>query len=114
MITPRVTKIETLFNRGVRSQAVTDTSEEVWAKFTVALIGNGLETAIRLSPSLFLARPETRELTRGLVLEMVAIAKAEGVSLRSGIVDEVVEIGDRVPKDYTRFYAPRPAGRTAA
>lgn len=72
---------------GIDAELSTDVEAEIWDKFTFICAHAGVTAAIRLPVGEIRDVPESRELYRRLLAEVVAVADAEGVSLPEGTVE---------------------------
>lgn len=67
-----------------------DARQTVWEKFVTLAALSGATALLRARMGAILAHPETRAFQRQLVDEVIAVAQAEGVTLRAGLADEVM------------------------
>lgn len=72
---------------------------ELWTKFVFIIALSGATALFRSAIGPILADGETRSFTVRLVEEAVAVGRAEGVDLPSGIVDTTVDFMHRLPAD---------------
>jgi len=99
-----------LFARTNFDVSTGDFATRAWAKLCIN--APGAISAILLKPSGVIQLEPIAELTRGMVRECLAVARAEGASLDDGIVERVVDGVRRAPADsINSLLADRLAGR---
>ena len=79
---------------GIPCVVRTDIRSSIWEKFGAFVALVGPECAARLPAGPLLARPETRELMRGILQETAAVAKARGVQLKDSYVNDTMSLID--------------------
>jgi 2-dehydropantoate 2-reductase len=67
-----------------------DATQVVWEKFVMLASMSGATSLLRARMGAILGNPETRAFQRQLIEEVVAMAQAKGVSMRAGLVEEVM------------------------
>ena len=83
---------------GIPCKVRSDIRSSIWVKFGAFVALVGAESAARLPAGPLKACPETRELMRGMLGEVVAVAKASGIELEGGYVDDTFDmIGSLAP-----------------
>ncbi len=68
-----------------------DSRHTVWEKFVSLASLSGATALLRARMGAILGHPETRAFQRQLIDECIAVARAEGVALRDGLTDEVMD-----------------------
>lgn len=90
---PRVLRLKALFDRaGIPSVVPADIIREQWWKFMLNVGVNQVSAVLRAPMGAFSTVPEVRELTRAASLEVVAVARAEGIALAPDEVDAIFPI----------------------
>ncbi|HLW59500.1 MAG TPA: 2-dehydropantoate 2-reductase [bacterium] len=88
-------RVEHLFQRfvkaGVAAELQPDINTVLWSKFLFICGFSGVTALTRLTIGPILACEETRELFRGAMLEVEALALASGVALPKGIPDQSIK-----------------------
>jgi 2-dehydropantoate 2-reductase len=83
----------------------------LWRK--LALNAPGAVNALLLKPTGIVREPAIAELMRGMILEVVAVARAEGAELDDALADRIIESQRKAPADgMNSLHADRLAGRT--
>ena len=81
----------TLQNSGIAAELHSDIQAALWQKF-IAICGvNGITALTRLPMGEILACEETRNLMRGTMQEVEAVARASGANLPEGCVDQSMD-----------------------
>jgi 2-dehydropantoate 2-reductase len=89
-ISDRIRRLEEVFRRcrGVRVEVTEDIHAALWKKFMFITATGGVGSVTRAPVGVFRSVPETRAMLEEAMREVVAVARARGVSLTE---DEVVE-----------------------
>lgn len=82
---------------GVQVEMPADVRLAMWEKFLFVAPFGGVGAAARLPMQHLLAVPETRDLLRTCLQEMVAVAQASGVGLTSAAADRVWQLYEQTP-----------------
>lgn len=80
-------------------RAVPNVLERMWWKFA-GICGAGVFTVMRGRKELVWDFPETQELIRSALSEVVAVAHAKGIALSTSVVDEMLEVARSMPPHY--------------
>jgi len=72
-------------------------NQERWKKFTFLIALSGATGAMRMPLGPILADPDTRAFFRSLMEEVIAVARAKGVALPPGFLEEMMKFGDTAP-----------------
>jgi 2-dehydropantoate 2-reductase len=85
-----------LRDAGVPCRVSDNIAGELWTKFVMNCAYNALSAVTRTRYQVLKDNPQTREVMNGLVNEVVAVARAAGVTLPSAeeLIDAVVRLGD--------------------
>jgi 2-dehydropantoate 2-reductase len=83
----------------IEIKAVSNVMERMWWKFA-DICGAGVFTVMRGRKELVWDFPETRELIRSALSEVVAVAHAKGIALSSSVVDEMLKVAESMPPHY--------------
>jgi 2-dehydropantoate 2-reductase len=83
----------------IEIKAVSNVMERMWWKFA-GICGAGVFTVMRGRKELVWDFPETRELIRSALSEVVAVAHAKGIALSSSVVDEMLKVAESMPPHY--------------
>jgi 2-dehydropantoate 2-reductase len=85
-----------LRDAGVPCRVSDNIAGELWTKFVMNCAYNALSAVTRTRYQILKDNPQTREVMKGLVGEVVAVARAGGVVLPSAeeLMDAVVRLGD--------------------
>jgi len=102
---------EVLASTGQRIQVSGDIQHERWRKLMWNASFNTVSAMTMRSPAELLALPETRELLRRLMQEVVNVAQALGVGLVDADVDEHLSWTERAPGMRTSTMVDRSRGR---
>jgi 2-dehydropantoate 2-reductase len=98
--TERVERLLAEFRRAeIDSDVADDIRVVLWDKFAFLCALAGLTAVTRLPIDKLLAVPETRELFREMVREVALVARAEGVELADGIVDQKTAFAEALGPD---------------
>ena len=96
----RCERIETVLAvDGIKATARADIVERMWWKLA-AYSGVGVFCMVRGDRSVLWATPETKELYRQAIAEVVTVARAKGVPLADTVPDEHIAILDTFPPDW--------------
>ena len=86
---------------GIAHEISANIRQTIWEKF-VFLVGlSGVTSAARVSLGPILAQPRTRAFLRDVMLEVAAVARAEGVSIAADFVDQRIAFADTLPAAMT-------------
>jgi 2-dehydropantoate 2-reductase len=97
-ITPRVAQLaEALEKAGVEVEPVPDARVPLWEKFIYLAVFAGFTGAARLPIGPLWSDPHGREAFLQAVREVMAVAKAEGVTLGGDVLDRIVKYVDALP-----------------
>ncbi|HKV45936.1 MAG TPA: 2-dehydropantoate 2-reductase [bacterium] len=88
-------RVESLYQRfmkaGIAAELQPDINVVLWSKYLFICGFSGVTALTRLTIGPILACEETRELFRGAMLEVEALAQASGVALAQGIADQSIK-----------------------
>ncbi|MGD9180913.1 MAG: 2-dehydropantoate 2-reductase [Desulfobacterales bacterium] len=102
----------TLQNSGIAAELHSDIQVALWQKFLGICGVNGVTALTRLPLGEILACEETRNLMRGTMQEVEAVARASGANLPEGCVDQSMDIFSSVePSVRGSMYYDLAAGR---
>jgi 2-dehydropantoate 2-reductase len=90
---------QALANDIIDIEAVANVLERMWWKFA-SICGAGVFTVMRGKKELVWDFPETRDLIRSALNEVVAVAHAKGIALPSSVVDEMLAVAEGMPPHY--------------
>jgi 2-dehydropantoate 2-reductase len=83
----------------------------IWRK--LALNAPGAVNALLLQPTGIVRDPAIANLMRRMILEVIAVARAEGARLDESLADKIIESQQKAPSDgMNSLHADRLAGRT--
>ena len=85
-----------LQNSGITTELHSDIQSALWQKFLAICGVNGITALTRLPMGEILACEETRNLMRGTMLEVEAVARASGANLPEGCVDQSMDFFSNV------------------
>jgi len=92
------------------AKTVADFTSVVWHK--LAINAPGALNAILLQPNRIVLDPAIGGLVRGIMLEVIAVARAEGASLKDEVADEILGMMRKsAPDGINSLHADRLAGR---
>ena len=98
--TERVERLLAEFRKAeIDSDLADDIRAVLWDKFAFLCALAGLTAVTRLPINELLAVPDTRELFREMVGEVALVARAEGVELADGIVDQKTAFAENLGPD---------------
>jgi 2-dehydropantoate 2-reductase len=103
---------EVLAATGQRIQISDDIQHERWRKLVWNASFNTVSAITMRAPADLLALPETRALLRRLMQEVVDVARAVGIGLVDGDVDDHISWTERAPGMRTSTMVDRSRGRT--
>lgn len=90
--------LEELFRgAGINTELTGRPLEAIWTKYIFICPAAGLTSLLKKSFGEILADPDDRDFLRGLIVETESIARAKGINLPSGIVEETMEKFERFP-----------------
>jgi len=99
-ISERCERIQnSLAQEAIDIKAVPNALERMWWKFA-GICGAGVFTVMRGSKEFVWDYPETRELIRNVLSEVVAVAQAKGIPLTDSTVDEMLGVASSMPPQY--------------
>jgi 2-dehydropantoate 2-reductase len=94
-ISPRVESLVEAFHpTGVTIEASDDIRKILWTKFVFISSASSLGSLTRLAMGEYRAVPETRAMILGLMKEVEAIARAQGIALDADVVQKSLEFID--------------------
>lgn len=110
---PRTERLLRIFRRaGIAAELSSDIHVTLWEKFLFICANGGMTALTRLPLGLIRACPETNALLRGTMEEVEAVARARGVPLPVGCVDQAVAFNASVePEARSSLYFDLAAGR---
>ena len=83
---------------GIAHEISPDIRQTIWEKF-VFLVGlSGVTSAARVTLGPILSQPRTRAFLRDVMLEVAAVARAEGVPIEADFVDLRIAFADTLPE----------------
>jgi 2-dehydropantoate 2-reductase len=104
--TSRIENIQQAFrDSGIDSEISRDMKAFLWQKMVWICGMAGMTCITRLPIGKIVERPETKQMFREVMEEVVAVARAKGVNLDPGIVDSQLALADRLEKDATSSMA---------
>jgi 2-dehydropantoate 2-reductase len=111
-VSPRVERLlDTLRRAGIVAEVHPNIRVALWEKFVFICGVSGMTALTRLPIGPILASQETRDMLRGTMAEVEAVARAEGVGVR-GYVDQALEFMKRLePSMRGSMYYDLAAGR---
>lgn len=90
----------------------TDIRLAIWQKFALFASLVGVETVTRLPAGPVLECPETRDLVRGIVSEVEAVAEAVGIEVGGSFIGDTMKAVESLPYDHRpSMYADMMAGK---
>lgn len=92
---------DTVLRSGVRAEVPDDIQLAVWKKFCFAGGCGGISAAARAPAGVFRSVPETRDLVRRSIGEVVTLGKAMGVALDDNQVEETLAFADSLAYEST-------------
>jgi 2-dehydropantoate 2-reductase len=95
----RVERLRQVFEKaqGMKTIVPEDIHAAMWRKFMLIIAVSGVGAVTRAPFGVFRTQPGTRQILQQIVSEAYAIARAKGVNLEPGIVDEVMANIDKSP-----------------
>jgi 2-dehydropantoate 2-reductase len=95
----RVERVRQVFEKaqGMKTIVPEDIHAAMWRKFMLIIAVSGVGAVTRAPFGVFRTQPGTRQILQQIVSEAYAIARAKGVNLEPGIVDEVMANIDKSP-----------------
>lgn len=87
--------------QGVSVSTPSDIEAALWEKFLFIAPMSGVGAATRLPVGLWRQVPETRALLEAAMREVLAVARARGVTLRDDVVERTISYVDALPDDAT-------------
>ena len=78
----------------------TDVLRTLWEKYVLLVAHSGMTAVTRCAVGALRHRPETRLMYRKLLHEMVALARASGVALDDGFVDQIFKLLDGMAENF--------------
>lgn len=92
--------LEAARDAGIDATLSDDIEADRWKKFAFLVALSGATGAMRLPLGPILRDPDTRAFFASLIEEVVALARAKGVMLPSGFVEERLRFGDTSPPGF--------------
>jgi 2-dehydropantoate 2-reductase len=90
---------------GIDADIPADIRVVLWTKFAFICATAGLTSAVRLPLGDIRTCPESRQLFRRILVEVVALARAEGVLLSDGVIDQQLGFAERLePGSYSSLH----------
>lgn len=86
---------------GIDAKIPDDIEAAVWSKFLFICAMSGVGALTRAPIGVTRSLPETRELTRQILVEIDAVARARGVALPDDAVDRALHFIDALPENST-------------
>jgi len=94
----RVARIVAAFSgAGVNAAASSHIRRDTWEKFSFLAASAAVTSVTRLAMGAVRAHPATRALLREAIAETAAVARAEGIAIADGFVDEQMRFVDTLP-----------------
>jgi 2-dehydropantoate 2-reductase len=95
-ITDRVRRLEEVLGtcRGLRVEVATDIHVALWEKFMFITATGGVGSVTRVPMGVFRAIPESRAMLEGAMREVQAVARAKGIDVPAGAVEERMSFVD--------------------
>lgn len=94
-ITPRAKRIHQAFHEaGIETTLSDNVQQALWTKFLFICALSGVASVARSPVGALVSTPETRELLRETMAEVEAVARARGVELEAGIVDQMMQTAE--------------------
>ncbi|HEX6852830.1 MAG TPA: 2-dehydropantoate 2-reductase [Candidatus Polarisedimenticolaceae bacterium] len=91
--------VEVLSSAGIDAVASPDIRRATWEKFVFLASVSGMTAATRATIGEVRAHPATRALLRDAMLEIAALARAEGVAIDDAFVDDRMRFVDTLPAE---------------
>ena len=91
--------VAALVGAGIDGLASPDIRRELWEKFVLLAANSSVTAVTRDTVGAVRTRPATRALYRDAMAEVVAVARAEGVPIADGFVDDRMRFLDAMPAD---------------
>ena len=88
-------------NAGIDAEISADIRRAIWEKFIFLVALSGTTSATRMPLGALLAHPQTRMLLRDAMREVVAVGRAEGVTLGEDFVDGRMAFAETLPAAMT-------------
>ena len=96
--TPRVERLEQIFREaGIQAQLSPHITVVLWDKLVWNAAFNAITTLTRSTVGEVLAHPRTRALVRDTMLEVIAVAQAQGLDVKESRADEHIAGSDHPP-----------------
>ncbi|MFQ5795888.1 MAG: 2-dehydropantoate 2-reductase [Candidatus Bipolaricaulia bacterium] len=96
-VTPRAEAFLNAYqNAGIDAELSTNIQTELWSKFLFICALSGMTSLIRTPIGPILQDPDTRQMFADCMREVKAVARAQGISLPEGIVEERLTFADRL------------------
>ncbi len=92
--------LATFKNAGINAEISSGIQATLWGKFIGICGVSGLSTLTQLPMGPIMACPETRELFRRTMEEVEAVARAKGIGLFDGVVDQVIDLMSELPPSF--------------
>ena len=86
---------------GIDHEISADIQRTIWEKFVFLVALSGVTTTARVPIGRIRSEPRTRAFWRDVMLEVAAVARAEGVPLAEDFVDKRIAFADTLPETMT-------------
>lgn len=90
--------VKALAAGGIEAEASSDIRRDTWEKFVFLAAGSAVTAVTRQTIGAVRANPATRGLLRDAMLEVVALARAEGVAIANDFVEGRLRFVDTLPE----------------
>jgi 2-dehydropantoate 2-reductase len=98
----RAERLRRAFERaGVKVEVPSDVHQALWAKFLFVVSLGGVGAVTRAPVGVLRTVPETRRMLEGCMREILAVARARGISMADAIVDQTLAFVDSLAPDGT-------------
>lgn len=104
--TPRTeTLLDAMRAAGIEAEISDDIERAIWEKFVFLVAFSGVTSVTRQSIGALREDPETRSLLRSAMRETVAVARAQGIDIDEGFVENRLQWIDQLPAEMTSSMA---------
>ncbi|MFB6317177.1 ketopantoate reductase family protein [Saccharicrinis sp. FJH54] len=101
-VTYRVKEIAAIFEKSkIKFHIAEDIDLEMWRKFLFITSTSALGALTRVPFGVFMKLPETRQLLKDILSEMIDVGLAKGVKVTKSMVEETMAFADKMPSDAT-------------
>lgn len=98
----RVERLRQAFERaGVKVEVPSDIHMALWEKFLFVVSFGGVGTVTRAPVGVIRAMPQTRQMLKQCMLEIIALARARGVTLSDAVIEKSMMFIDSLPPSGT-------------